>query len=35
MILFIEVFVNVKCFGFETFIRAFEFLNKKKKIRKF
>ena len=35
MILFIEIFANVKCFSFETFINVCEYLNEMKKIRKF
>ena len=35
MILFLEIFANVKCFGFKTFIKARKLLNETKKMRKF
>ena len=35
MILFVEIFANVKRFRFETFIRAGKILNDTKKMRKF
>ena len=33
-ILFVELFANVKRFGFQTFIRAYKLLNETKEMRK-
>ena len=35
MILFVELFANVKRFGFGTFIRAVKLVNETKEMRKF
>ena len=35
MILFVEIFANIKRLGFKTFIRASKLLNEMNKARKF